>query len=237
MRCTREKTTAGKTSTRRTDARSSSTCPTTTVNAQPSIPTIGGEVASTTPPVHLFFLAQLCGSNFRRPIPSRDDARGRVALPAMRSDVREREPMAFVRHIPRRRPPGQRRGQGRGFVSALRTDGPPLRLCDVDPDEGSHSLSGSRSISKRPTSARCASRRARPREKTQERSHRADIDLHTGRPRVRHQDSPTGRARCGAPRVVARSLRRGTDPIAGDDCSVCAERLMRIAPLVAAAQG
>src|SRR2546426_11307511 len=44
MKCTREKTRAGRTSTPRTDARSTSTCPTTTANAHnPSIPPIGGE--------------------------------------------------------------------------------------------------------------------------------------------------------------------------------------------------
>src|SRR2546427_5569954 len=44
MKCTRERTRAGRTSTPRTDARSTSTCPTTTANAHnPSIPPIGGE--------------------------------------------------------------------------------------------------------------------------------------------------------------------------------------------------
>src|SRR2546426_8083396 len=44
MKCTREKTRAGRTSTHGTDARSTSTCPTTTANAHnPSIPPIGGE--------------------------------------------------------------------------------------------------------------------------------------------------------------------------------------------------
>src|SRR2546428_1237612 len=51
----REKTKAGRTCTPRTDARSISTCPTTTANAHnPSIPPIGGEGrlhASAAPPI------------------------------------------------------------------------------------------------------------------------------------------------------------------------------------------
>src|SRR2546427_2624429 len=74
MKCTRERTRAGRTSTPRTDARSISTCPTTTANAHnPSIPPIGGEGRlhdSAGPPI--FF-------------PSLDPVRGAGVEPALQA--------------------------------------------------------------------------------------------------------------------------------------------------------